>query len=142
MRALSSLTVVLFLLIVAPAGATLSTNQSGWQWGSPQFQGNSLFALELQGATGYAAGSFGTLLRTNDGGSGWGTVRTGLTIDFTDLDVIDADSLVVGSRCALRRTDDGGETFRRLPFTSSERRCARELAADLLPDRGYRLPAH
>ncbi len=72
MRALSSLTAVLFLLIAAPAGAALSTNHSGWLWGAPEPQGNNLFALELQDATGYAAGEFGTLVRTNDGGGTWG----------------------------------------------------------------------
>jgi photosystem II stability/assembly factor-like uncharacterized protein len=127
MRTLSSLTAVVFLLLAAPAGAALSTNQSGWLWGNPEPQGNTLPALELQGMTGYAAGTFGTLLRTNDGGTSWGTVRTGLALNFALIDVIDADSIVLASTCGARRTDDGGDTFRRLPFTSSERGCARSL---------------
>lgn len=141
MRALSSVTALLFLLIAAPAGAALSTGQSGWLWGSPEPQGNSLNALELQGSTGYAAGDFGTLLRTNDGGSGWGTVRTGSTINFQLVDMIDADSVVIGSGCSARRTDDGGDTFRRLPFTASERTCARGLRGLSFPtaDIGYLL---
>jgi photosystem II stability/assembly factor-like uncharacterized protein len=122
-----------FLLLAAPAGAAVFTNQSGWLWGSPEPQGQALEALELQGNTGYAAGQFGTLLRTNDGGTDWGTVRTGQTLEFTELDMIDADSVVVASRCAARRTDNGGETFRRLPFTSSERRCARQVHAVSFP---------
>jgi photosystem II stability/assembly factor-like uncharacterized protein len=77
--------------------------------------------------TGYAAGTFGTLLRTNDGGASWGTVRTGLALNVGLMDVIDADSIVIASSCAARRTDDGGDTFRRLPYTSSERRCERSL---------------
>jgi photosystem II stability/assembly factor-like uncharacterized protein len=141
MRTLSSLTALLFLALAAPAGAAVSTTHSGWLWGVPQPQGNTLRALELQGTTGYAAGDFGTLLRTNDGGGGWGTVRTGSTIDFRLLDVIDADSVVVGSGCSARRTDDGGDTFRRLPFTASERRCARGLRSISFPngDVGYLL---
>lgn len=141
MRALSSLTAVLFLLIAAPAGAALSTNQSGWLWGNPEPQGNTLPALELQGMTGYAAGDFGTLLRTNDGGTSWGTVRTGLALNFTLIDVIDADSIVVASACGARRTDDGGDSFRRLPFTSSERSCNRSLLDLSFPtaDAGYLL---
>ncbi len=144
MRALSSLTAVLFLLIAAPAGAALSTNQSGWLWGNPEPQGNTLHAVELQGTTGYAAGDFGTLLRTNDGGGGWGTVRTGSTIDFRLLDMIDADSVVVGSGCSARRTDDGGGTFRRLPFTASERTCSRGLRSISFPTSnvGYLLLAN
>ena len=133
MRALSSLTAILFLLIAAPAGAALSTTHSGWLWGAPEPQGNSLFGLEMQDSTGYAAGEFGTLLRTNDGGATWGTVRTGQTLDFNRLEMIDADSLVVASECAARRTDDGGDSFRRLPFTGSESRCNRRLRAISFP---------
>ena len=141
MRALSSLTAVLFLLIAAPAGAAVSTNQSGWLWGNPEPQGNGLPALELQGMTGYAAGDFGTLLRTNDGGGSWGTVRTGLALNIALMDVIDADSIVIASACAARRTDDGGDTFRRLPYTSSERSCNRSLLDLSFPtsDVGYLL---
>ena len=109
--------------------------------GNPEPQGNSLYALEFQGTTGFAGGDFGTLLRSDDGGTGWTAVRTGQTIDFRQLDMIDEDSLVVASECAARRTDDGGATFRRLPFTSSERRCARQLRAVSFPteDVGYLL---
>src|SRR5688500_2147950 len=141
MRALSSLTAVVFVILAAPAGAAVSTNQSGWLWGSPEPQGNNLTAVEFSGGTGYAAGDWGTLLRTNDGGSAWGTVRTGLTLNFTHLEVIDSDSVVVGAPCAARRTDDGGRTFRRLPFTSNERSCSRTLRDISFPtsDVGYLL---
>jgi photosystem II stability/assembly factor-like uncharacterized protein len=143
MRALSSLTVLAFLALAAPAGAAVSTNQSGWLWGTPEPQGNTLAALELQGTTGYAAGDFGTLLRTNDGGSTWGAVRTGLSLNLIELEMIDANSIIVASACAARRTDDGGETFRRLPYTSNERGCARPLRAISFPtaDVGYLLPS-
>ena len=118
------------LLLAASAGAAVSTNQSGWLWALPEPQGYTLFAFEFHGSTGYAAGEFGTLLRTNDGGSSWTTVRTGESIDFLEIDVIDADSVVVASECAVRRTDDGGRTFRRLPFAaSSERGCSRRVVS-------------
>ena len=122
-----------FLTLAAPAGAALSTNHSGWLWGAPEPQGNSLFALELEGATGYAAGEFGTLVRTNDGGATWGTVRTGQTLDFSRIEMIDSNSIVVASECAARRTDDAGDSFRRLPFTGSETRCNRRLRAVSFP---------
>jgi photosystem II stability/assembly factor-like uncharacterized protein len=142
MRALSSLTVLALLAVAAPAGAAVSTNQSGWLWGTPEPQGNTLAALELQGTTGYAAGDFGTLLRTNDGGSTWGTVRTGLSLNLIELEMIDANSIIVASACAARRTDDGGETFRRIPYTTNERGCARPLQGISFPtgDVGYLLP--
>ena len=128
---LSFFLAALFVLrLAAPAGAAVSTNQSGWLWALPEPQGYTLFAFEFHGSTGYAAGEFGTLLRTNDGGSSWTTVRTGESIDFLEIDVIDADSVVVASECAVRRTDDGGRTFRRLPFAaSSERGCSRRVVS-------------
>jgi photosystem II stability/assembly factor-like uncharacterized protein len=141
MRALSSLTAVLFMLLAAPAGAAVSTNQSGWLWGSPEPQGNTLTAVEFSAGTGYAAGHWGTLLRTEDGGGSWDTVRTGVTLDFAHLEMISSDSVVVASQCAARRTDDGGRTFRRLSFTSNERTCGRPLLDLSFPssDVGYLL---
>jgi photosystem II stability/assembly factor-like uncharacterized protein len=43
--------------------------------------------------------------------------------------VIDADSLVIAGRCVVRRSDDGGLTFRRLAWTADEERCAAPIAA-------------
>ena len=119
MRALSSLTVVVFLLLAAPAGAALSTNQSGWLWGSPEPQGQTLHELELQGSDRLRGG------RLRDAPAherrrdelGHRADRAGRS-PYNVLDVIDANSVVVGNGCAARRTDDGGETFRRLPFGS------------------------
>jgi photosystem II stability/assembly factor-like uncharacterized protein len=133
MSRISLLFTLFVLALPASATAALSTTHSGWLWGSPEPQGNDLLAVEVQGGAGYAAGDFGTLLHTTDSGGSWSTVRTGLFTRLSRLDVIDSDSLVVGSECALRRTDDGGATFRRLPFTTSERRCPRQVAAVAFP---------
>ena len=46
----------------------MTVGHSGWEWGSPSPQGQTIEALEFEGARGYAAGEFGTLLRTDDGG--------------------------------------------------------------------------
>ena len=80
-------------------------------------------------------------MRTNDGGGTWGTVRTDQTLDFNRLEMIDSDSIVVASDCAARRTDDAGDSFRRLPFTGSEARCNRRLRGLSFPtaDIGYLL---
>jgi photosystem II stability/assembly factor-like uncharacterized protein len=141
MSRIATAATLLALALPASASAALPTNFSGWRWGAPEPQGHNLFAIEFQGASGYAAGDFGTLLATGDGGNSWSPIHTGETIDFRHLDVIGPQSLVVGSSCALRRTDDGGATFRRLPFTSSERNCARQLRGISFPtgDVGYLL---
>lgn len=117
----------------ATASASVTTPKSGWSWGDPLPQGSTLRVLQFAGARGYAAGDFGTVLRTDDGGSTWGGLRTGVTADLTDLSVITPDSLVVGGGCVLRRSDDGGRTFTRLPFTPTDARCASPLAAISFP---------
>ena len=48
------------------ASASVQVGSSGWQWGNPLPQGNAVRAMSFAGATGYAAGDFGTLLRTTD----------------------------------------------------------------------------
>ena len=118
------------LAIAAPAaGATVTVGHSGWEWGNPSPQGRTLEALEFEGARGYAAGHFGTVLSTDDGGATWTGAATGLTVALTRLGLIDADSVVVGGECSLRRSDDGGQTFTRLPWTASDLRCSSKVAA-------------
>ena len=105
------------------ASAAVFSGHSGWFWGSPQPQGNDLSGLDFVGARGYAAGTFGTLLRTDDGGGSWTAVNTGLTDPLVRVRVIDANTVVVGGGCALRRSDDGGQSFARLPWTASDKGC-------------------
>jgi photosystem II stability/assembly factor-like uncharacterized protein len=103
--------------------APVSVGHSGWSWGDPRPQGNSLQGLDFAGARGYAAGGFGTLLRTDDAGETWTGVSTGLTDALRQVRAIDANTVVIGGACALRRSDDGGQSFTRLPWTSSDESC-------------------
>src|ERR671912_103616 len=59
------------LAFASPAQAAVGVGHSGWQWGNPQPQGNTLNAVDFAGGTGYAAGNFGTVLRTDDSGATW-----------------------------------------------------------------------
>src|SRR3954451_3031431 len=114
----------LLLVGVAPAvAAPVRGAHSGWAWGSPRPQGMDLTALAFAGQTGYAAGAFGTMLKTTDGGRSWTALATGLTEPLSTVRVLNAQSVVVGGVCALRRSDDGGRTFRRLPWTASDESC-------------------
>ena len=122
-----------------PSTAAVSVGHSGWYWGDPLPQGSDLRALELFGNRGYAAGDFGTVLRTDDAGGSWSGLRTGTTANLTDLDVIDDKTLVAGGGCSLRRSDDGGQTFERLPFTTSDARCTASVKSFdfVTPQAGY-----
>jgi photosystem II stability/assembly factor-like uncharacterized protein len=115
-------------LAATAAAAPVLTSQSGWSWGNPRPQGNELRALDFAGSRGYAVGEFGTVLRTDDGGTNWSGVRTGIVDELSRLRVLDADTFVVGGGCTLLRSDDAGVTLRRLRFNPSAT-CSSPLAA-------------
>ena len=127
------------LVVPGAATAAVSSGHSGWFWGSPQPQGNTLSGLDFAGTRGYAAGDFGTLLRTDDGGANWAGIDTGLTDPLVRVRVIDPSTVVVGGGCALRRSNDGGQSFSRLPWTASDEGCPSEIASFTFPsaDVGY-----
>jgi len=119
--------------------ASVTTSTSGWQWGNPTPQGQTLSSIRFSGNRGYAIGEGGTALRTDDGGSTWSGVITGLTTNLSILRLIDSEKVVVGGGCSLYRSNDGGSTFSRLPWTSSDISCGSELQSFSFPtsDSGY-----
>lgn len=123
------------IAIPATASASVQVGSSGWQWGNPLPQGNTLRAMSFAGNDGYAAGDFGTLLRTSDGGTSWSGLLSGTYTDLTIVQAIDADAVFAGGGCVGRRSDDGGATFRRVAFTPVESSCAEQLAAGWFVDR-------
>jgi photosystem II stability/assembly factor-like uncharacterized protein len=127
--------------IPAAAPANVQVGSSGWSWGNPLPQGNTLRAMAFFGTTGYAVGDFGTLLKTTDGGSNWEGLPAGTFSNLTELQVLDGNTLVAGGGCVARRSTDGGRTFTRIGFTNVESDCPADsnLAAlsFLSPDIGY-----
>lgn len=114
-----SLVVLALLALVAVGFAKdVTVGHSGWNWGNPQPQGNTLRAVEFSGVNGFAAGDFGTLLRTGDRGRSWTGIATGTTERLSRIALPDEDTVVVGTGCVLRRSDDGGSTFKELTFPS------------------------
>lgn len=116
-------------LFAASAHAAVGVGQSGWSWGNPLPQGNEIDSLDFAGARGYAAGKFGTLLRTDDSGASWAGIPTGITQDLARVSIIDADSLVIAGGCSVRRSDNAGTTFERLPWTASDASCSATLVS-------------
>src|SRR3954452_3519296 len=133
LAALAAATTTAALMAPAADAANVGVGQSGWLWGNPQPQGNTLRAVEFAGGVGYAAGDFGTLMRTTDGGQSWTGVPTGITSNLTRIRAVDANTVVLGAGCVLRRSDDGGATFRRVPFTNSETNCPAQLQSFQFP---------
>jgi photosystem II stability/assembly factor-like uncharacterized protein len=135
-RWLAGLGVGIAAVLAATAGpvtAGVSVGHSGWKWGNPLPQGNTIRVLDFNGGTGYAAGEFGTLLKTTDAGATWAGIPTGITSAINRIDVISPQSVVIGGGCSARRSDDGGTTFHRLPFTPSELRCKEDIQSMSFP---------
>ena len=131
MRLAGALACAAGIIAAAPAGAAanVQVGSSGWEWGNPLPQGNTIRALSFAANRGYAAGDFGTLLRTEDGGTTWTGLPAGTYANLTEVQAVDADTVVAGGGCVARRSDDGGRTFSRVPFTPVESSCREPLAA-------------
>ena len=124
------------------ASAATNNGQSGWNWGNPRPQGNTINDVQCVSDTRcYATGDFGTALRSDDGGETWTGLATGITANLGKVALIGGDSFVIGGGCAARRSDDGGATFRRLPFSATDFTCPSPLRAISFAssDEGYLL---
>jgi photosystem II stability/assembly factor-like uncharacterized protein len=131
LRLIGALACAAALLAVIPAlaPASVQVGSSGWQWGNPLPQGNTLRSISFAGANGYAAGDFGTLLRTTDGGATWSGLLSGTFTNLTEVQAIDGDAVFAAGGCVARRSDDGGATFTRVAFTPVESSCKEQFAA-------------
>jgi photosystem II stability/assembly factor-like uncharacterized protein len=138
-RIAAALAVTGALFAPAAAHATVGVSQSGWNWGNPQPQGNLLRAIAFAGNRGYAVGDFGTVLRTDDAGATWTGLRTGITSSLSTIQVLDANTFIAGGGCSVRRSDDGGVSFRRLPFTNTDFGCTTQVVSLSFPSKpvGY-----
>ncbi|HEX8714100.1 MAG TPA: hypothetical protein VF706_00910, partial [Solirubrobacteraceae bacterium] len=118
------------LATAAPALASVTVSQSGWAWGNPTPQGNTLNAIAFSGPLGYAVGVNGTALKTLDGGASWSGLATGTSSELTRVQIVDANTVVVGSAngCVLRISTDGGVVFMKI-FTVAEANCPDQVQA-------------
>jgi len=133
-RAWAAAALTAALTLIAGASAGVNTPHSGWYSGNPLLGPNNLSDLVCSESTCYAAGAFGTLLKSSNAGSTWTGVVTGLTLDLRRVRLAGSpDRVVVGGGCSLRRSDDGGGTFQRLPFSASDAGCPSVVGAFSFP---------
>ncbi|MEZ5102369.1 MAG: YCF48-related protein [Thermoleophilia bacterium] len=99
-------------VLAAPAAAGVTVGSSGWEWANPQPQGNRIRSLSFADGLGVAAGDFGTLLVSRDGGESWRGIRSGTYLGLTRAQAIDGDSLFAAGACVVLRSDDGAATMR------------------------------
>jgi photosystem II stability/assembly factor-like uncharacterized protein len=130
----------LALAFPCAANGAVQVSQSGWQWGNPTPQGNTIRALDFVQGRGYAIGDDGTALRTDDGGATWSGLATGTSQALTRLQVVTPDTVVVlgGNGCVVRRSDDGGRTFTKM-YVLTEINCPEPVVASYFtdPSTGY-----
>lgn len=117
------------LALAGPATGSVQVGGSGWMWGNPLPQGNTINAMSFQGTAGVAVGDFGTVVTSTDGGSTWTGRKSGTSTDLTEVQVITPTSFFAGGGCVGRLSVDGGATFTRVAFTSVETSCSQGLAA-------------
>jgi photosystem II stability/assembly factor-like uncharacterized protein len=140
-RCAAALAAAVFLLGAAGAAATsVEVSRSGWAWGNPTPQGNSLAAIDFLAGRGYAVGASGTALRSDDGGASWLGLATGTSGSLNRLQIVDPNTVVVlgGDGCVLRRTNDGGQTFQKM-FIVAETNCPDKVQSFFFVDKntGY-----
>jgi photosystem II stability/assembly factor-like uncharacterized protein len=133
MKRLTVVSIALALLagiFVSSASASVTVSQSGWAWGNPSPQGNTLNAIAFAGPLGYAVGDNGTALKTLDGGATWSGLATGTSGQLSHVQIVDANTVVVGSSngCILRISTDGGVVFTKI-FTVAEANCPDQVQA-------------
>jgi photosystem II stability/assembly factor-like uncharacterized protein len=124
---------------VPSAGAATGSGYVDWYWGNPSPQGTALAAIDFAGDRGYTAGDE-TLLRTDDGGRTWTGLNSQVLNPVDRMQVIDADTVVLLGNCVIRRSDDGGATFREI-FYANEYGCDNPVDAFSFADKqtGYLL---
>jgi photosystem II stability/assembly factor-like uncharacterized protein len=116
----------------AAASAGVSVGHSGWEWSNPLPQGNSVRALDFEGDRGYATGSFGTALASDDGGVSWRGLATGVTDELVRVRALGPDVVMAAGGCSVLRSDRGAP-FRLLRWTATGASCRAPVASIALP---------
>ena len=103
------------LAIGVVSAGTVSSGNTGWNWSNPLPQGNTILTADAVNNRVYAAGANGTVLRSDNGGTEWTGVRSGILDDIKLIRTIGPDSFVFAARlCAasLRQWRRHGSTTR------------------------------
>lgn len=94
---------------------TCNKSSAAWEWQSPKPQGNTLNAVFfVDNSTGYAVGSFNTIMKTTDGGISWATQTSNNTSPGLYDIQCPVDSLTcyaTGSNGKIVKTTDGGSNW-------------------------------
>lgn len=104
------------LVLILSASNVFSQLNDNWKWLNPSPQGNTLNNVDfVDNNTGYSAGTYGTLLKTTDGGAEWTQISSGTDKNLISMCFVSASTgYVGGARQLLRKTTDAGQTWQNL----------------------------
>src|SRR5438309_268415 len=107
--------VFLFVLLTAfPSFAMAQSPSRAWEWQNPLPQGNAINAIRFAADKrhGWAIGSDGAILHTNNGGFEWEAQTSPVLTTLNSIYIKDKDRAVaVGARGAILITNNGGEKW-------------------------------
>jgi len=104
------------LVLILNASNVFSQLNDNWKWLNPSPQGNTLNNVDfVDNNTGYSAGTYGTLLKSTDGGAEWTQISSGTDKNLISMCFVNASTgYVGGARQLLRKTTDAGQTWQNL----------------------------
>jgi photosystem II stability/assembly factor-like uncharacterized protein len=92
-----------------------ATGSAAWRWQNPLPSANDMTAIWfVNDTTGFAAGSEGLILRTDDRGEHWTAIGT--TSTLADIQFPVGDQVGYGAGWGVRKTTDGGATWELAAF--------------------------
>ncbi|MDQ3021482.1 MAG: YCF48-related protein [Bacteroidota bacterium] len=88
-------------------------SQPTWQWIQPKPTGNFLYSVHFADQlTGYTVGTFGTIIKTTNGGINWTAKNSNTTQDLSEVFFINTNTgIVAGKSGIILKTTDAGESW-------------------------------
>jgi photosystem II stability/assembly factor-like uncharacterized protein len=83
------------------AATPVAVGMSGWIWGNPTPQGNTLKDVVFRGVYGFAVGDLGTVLRSEDDGTTWTELSIGIFAELSSMQEIDPDTVFIDGECSV-----------------------------------------
>ena len=120
----------------------MSTTDGGENWTTAPSNSEPLRSIYfVDSLMGWAAGFYGTILHTSDGGVNWENQASGVGESLLALFFINSDyGWVVGNGGILIRTSNGGRTWSNGSFSSIYEEAGYNMAASLVLDQNYPNP--
>ncbi|MBP9191379.1 MAG: hypothetical protein KBF96_02400 [Ignavibacteria bacterium] len=115
-----NLTVLVILLFITNL-ELFSQQSDNWMWLNPKPQGNTIYAMDFaDNNTGYAAGDYGTVLKTIDNGVEWTKLNMAISDKLLSIDFVNSNTGYAGGEDQLLiKTTDGGLTWTHLTLPSA-----------------------